>query len=373
MKIGIDASRGFVSEPTGTERYSYEVISRMVDLPEAKDVEFVLYSRDEQILNSDWPKNVQIRVISRKKLWTQIGLAMATWKDQIDVLWIPAHTLPVLRNPKVKTVVTIHGIEYEWLPAYENKLQRWYLPLSTQYAVKTANKIIAVSGFTKTQLIQRLGAEEKKIQVVYEGYVGSKEFNIGQKQVNEILNKYKIEKHNYLLFIGTVQPRKNLKRLIEAFKKVSFGDKSIDCKLVIAGKLGWLYEEVLETVKREGLEERVVFTGYITEAERETLLHYAIIYVQPSITEGFGLPVLEAWAAGLGVISSNGGALSEIVSNFGLLFDPLKVEEMADMIEKVMKDEKLRKKLVGLGEERLKDFSWDMAAKQTFKLLLTYN
>lgn len=373
MRIGIDASRGFVDQPTGTERYSYEVISRMVGLPEAKNTEFILYSRDAQILSYSWPENVKVRIISRKKLWTQVGLALATWKDNIDVLWIPAHTLPVLRNPQVKTIVTIHGIEYEWLPAYENRLQRWYLPLSTQYAVKTANKIIAVSEFTKTQLIQRLRANKEKIEVVYEGYVGSKEFSIESKQASEILKKFKIEKNNYLLFVGTVQPRKNLKRLVEAFKLVCEKDKRLDCKLVIAGKLGWLYEEVIEAVKREGLEERVMFTGYITEAERETLLHYAIVYVQPSITEGFGLPVLEAWAAGLGVISSNGGALGEIVSKFGLLFDPSNTGEMAETIYEVVRNDKLRKKLISLGEERLIDFSWDTAAEQTLKLLLTYN
>lgn len=162
MRIGIDASRAFGSQKTGTERYSYEIITRLLKLPEISKHEVILYTKE----------NIKLPF-----LWTQIGLAYRTWVDKLDVLWVPAHTLPILRPPSqmlwrgkhLKTVVTIHGIEYEWLPAYENWLQRWYLPLSTKYACWAANKIIAVSEFTKKQLVERLGADPKKIEVVYEG------------------------------------------------------------------------------------------------------------------------------------------------------------------------------------------------------------
>ena len=154
MRIGIDASRAFGQQKTGTESYSYELITQLLKLPEAKNHTWILYTKEN---------------IKLPYLWTQLGLAYRTWTDNLDVLWVPAHTLPIFARPGLKKVVTIHGIEYEWLPAYENWLQRWYLPLSTQYAVMSANKIIAVSEFTKQQLINRLNADADKISVIHEG------------------------------------------------------------------------------------------------------------------------------------------------------------------------------------------------------------
>ena len=351
MKIGIDASRAFVKDPTGTERYSFEVITRLLALPEAKKHTWILYTREN---------------IKLPYLWTQLGLAWKTWTDNLDCLWVPAHTLPILRRGfgglgrSLKTVVTIHGIEYEWLPAYENLLQRWYLPLSTQYAVKSAQKIIAVSEFTKKQLVERLGADEKKIEVVYEG-VGSQTLN----SKSEILNKLKIQKHKYLLFVGTVQPRKNLVRLIQAYLALSTNHPAL--KLVIAGKLGWNYEEVVELAKRYG----VMIVGYINETDRYTLLQNALVYVQPSITEGFGLPVLEAMAAGVPVVSSSGGALAEVVGNAGLLFDPYDVSDMTKKLSVAICDNSLRLALIKKGKQRITFFDWDRAAKRTYNILIS--
>src|SRR3989344_1856509 len=309
MRIGMDVSRAFVEEPTGTERYSYEIITRLVALPEAKRHEWILYTRNviptEALAKWRDPSThstslragslgMTIRRIPMKYLWTQVGLAYRTWVDRLDVLWVPAHTLPVLRNPRLKTVVTVHGIEYEWLPAYENRLQSWYLPLSTKYAVASADKIIAVSEFTKKQLMERLGADERKISVVYEGV--SQQRSVTSVQRSEILHKLHLRPGRYLLFIGTIQPRKNLERLIEAFLKL----KIKNLKLVICGKWGWGYKK-LQEIK----DKNIIFTGYVSDEERQVLLENALVYVQPSITEGFGLPVLEAMAAAVPVARSS--------------------------------------------------------------------
>lgn len=231
MRIGIDASRAFVQEPTGTERYAYELIIRILRLPEAKKNQWILYVRNNSPLRfpslnlreGKGESYIKIVKIPLKFLWTQAGLAFRTWTDNLDCLWVPAHTLPVLRKPGIKTVVTIHGIEYEWLPAYENWLARWYLPLSTKYAVRSAEKIIAVSEFTKKQLMERLGAEERRIRVIYEGYIpqitNPKSQTTNKSQIS-IFKKYQIKPQQYLLFVGTIQPRKNLVKLIEAFAKL---------------------------------------------------------------------------------------------------------------------------------------------------------
>jgi glycosyltransferase involved in cell wall biosynthesis len=363
MRIGIDASRAFVAEPTGTERYSHEVITRLLELPEAKQHEWILYTKFP-IFKYQFPNNVQVTQIPMKYLWTQVGLAMRTWMDGLDVLWVPAHTLPALRKLGIKTVVTIHGLEYEWLPAYENLLQRWYLPLSTRYAVLGARKIIAVSEFTKRQLVERLGASPAKIEVVYEGITESR--RVEEHESKRILKKFKLKNKKYILFIGTVQPRKNLERLIEAFS--SLGPQESDISLVIAGKLGWGYKEILAAPNRFGVEGRVVFTGYISDVERYTLLANARVYVQPSITEGFGLPVLEAMGAKVPVASSNGGALVEVVGDAGLLFDPYVIEDMKNKIELAMR----RGKLITKGLKRARNFDWKKASLKTYNILTKF-
>lgn len=371
MRIGIDASRAFEVERTGTETYSYQMIRHILQLPEAGKHEWYLYvksqapSTNNQIIFNNQAPNTKFIQIPLPFLWTQTGLAARTWIDKLDCLWVPAHTLPLLRKPDLKTLVTVHGIEYEWLPAYESRLQRWYLPWSTIYAVKTVTKVIAVSDFTKGQLVERLGADPARIQVVHEG-VSFQALN--PKHQYSIFNKFKIIPEKYLLFIGTVQPRKNLARLIEAFSRIR---DHRGLRLVIAGKLGWQYEAVLAAPEKFGVKNRVVFTGYITDEEKEVLLRNALVYVQPSITEGFGLPVLEAFAAGVPVISSDGGALKEILNFSGFLFDPFETEGIKKSLELVLGNKKIRRELVDRGRERLKDFSWVQAARQTLKLFET--
>jgi glycosyltransferase involved in cell wall biosynthesis len=380
MKIGIDASRAFVSQPTGTERYAYEMTTRMLRLPEAAKYEWILYTKrnisnksqitkEIQIIKKRNPGlNVDVVEIGLPYLWTQIGLAYRTWVDGLDRLWVPAHTLPVLRKPGLVTVVTIHGIEYEWLPAYENLLQRWYLPLSTVYAVKHATRVIAVSKFTRDQLVERLKAMKAKIEVIGEGYELK---TAGNEQVTSahVMQEYGLRPKKYLLFVGTVQPRKNLVRLIQAYAKVS--EKHQDLKLVICGKLGWNYSEVLEAVKKvDG--GKIVITGYADVSKMEALLSASLLYVQPSITEGFGLPVLEAMDRGIPVASSNGGALPEVIGDAGVLFDPFSVEGMAIAIERILGDRELREGIVVAGKKQVKKFQWTISAGKVLKLL-TYN
>lgn len=367
----MDASRAFGEQRTGTEEYSFQLLTHLLALDEAKEHLWILYIRPQFLIsNSKFLnnyKNVQIINIPNKYLWTQGGLAYRTWVDKLDLLWVPAHTLPVLRRPGVTTVVTIHGIEYEWLPAYENALQRWYLPLSTKYAVLSAKKIIAVSEFTKKQLVERLGADEKKIKVIHEGVEKNGKLIMDNEKL--ILDKFNLQKRKFILFVGTVQPRKNLERLIQAFSYLtpdpspSKGEGKL--KLVICGKLGWNYERVVELAQKNG----VVITGYISEAERDSLLRNALVYVQPSITEGFGLPVIEAMRAGVPVLSSNGGALAEIVGDAGILFDPLDIDDMSHKLSLVIDSHGLRNDLIRLGKKRVGEFSWQKAAEETYKYL----
>ncbi len=365
--IGIDASRAFADKPTGTERYADEMIKEMVAENEMTDNKIVLYVRPNTQVPVQMSKfrNVTVRLISLKYLWTQVGLAVRTWLDGLDVLWVPAHTLPVLGKWWVPMVVTVHGIEYEWLPAYENRLQRWYLPWSTFFAVKRANRIIAVSQFTANQLVERLGADPRKIEVISEGFSGG---GRARKDLSGVLCKYGLKEKKYILFIGTVQPRKNLARLVRVFGRLG-NVAGARIKLVIAGKLGWMYDEVVTEIGASSRKKDIVITGYISDEEREMLLAGALVYVQPSITEGFGLPVLEAMSSGVPVVSSNGGALSEVGGKAAIYFDPVSETDMARQIGRLIKDGSLRRKLIAAGLETAKGYGWGTAAKTMLKVL----
>jgi len=352
MLIGIDASRAFVKDKTGTENYSLELIKALLKLGEGQKYQFRLYVKggarvDKEIKDEG---NVEVVEINWPRLWTQGGLALECLKRPPDVLFIPAHTLPVIRKSDLKTVVTIHGLEYEYLPEYYKFPQSLYLNKSTEYAVRQADRLIAVSKWTKSQLVERLGADKKKIKVIYEGigerFLKAKEYGVNKKMMRQVKYKYGL-KDKYILFVGTIQPRKNLERLIEAFSllttrtnfaKTDFGE------LVIAGKWGW-------------------------EADLAGVYAGAELFVWPSLMEGFGLPVLEAMMMGVPVVTSNRGALPEVVGKAGLQIDPEKVEELAKAMELVMENKELREGLVEKGYGNVKRFSWEKAAKETWQVL----
>jgi glycosyltransferase involved in cell wall biosynthesis len=346
MIIGIDASRAFIKEKTGTENYASNLVKKLIELD--KKNQYRLYSR----------KNIPWR-----RLWTQGGLALECLLHPPDILFIPAHTLPIIRRPSLKVIVTIHGLEYEYLPQYYQFPQKLYLNKSTEYAVSQANHLIAVSQWTKSQLVERLGADPQKITVIYEGVSVSHQSSVISHQSSK----------PYILFVGTVQPRKNLVRLIEAFSRLQspcLAGRQVASNLYlkIAGKPGWLYDEILEAPKKFRVGKRVKFLGYVSDRKLASLYRQALCFVLPSLCEGFGLPVLEAMSYGCPVIASKAGALPEIVGGAGLLVDPYQVEELAGAMKLVVENRELREDLREKGFQRLKKFSWQKAAQKTIKV-----
>jgi len=372
MIIGVDASRAFVGERTGTENYSYKLLEALGKIDQRN--RYSVYTRPFKGYPLKGGK-FMFREIGWPRLWTQGGLAMRTWIDPLDVLFVPAHTLPVLRRPGLPTVVTIHGLEYEYLPEYYQFPQKVYLTWSTRYAVHYATRIISVSHFTAEELVSRLGAQRARIRVVQEGVdaeVYSKAYNDREK--HSVLKGLGVQKP-YILFVGVVQPRKNLVRLIEAFSLVvkrGLGEERAglsDLTLVIAGKPGWMYGEVIAAPERFGVKGRVMFTGFVKDEHLPILLQEAEVLIQPSLTEGFGLPVLEAMAAGTPVVAARAGALSEVGGDAAIYFDPTNVEEMAERMVLVLTNKVMMERLRTKGWARVKQFSWEKAARATLDVI----
>lgn len=375
MIVGFDGSRAFLKERTGTENYSYQLLRNLAKI----DIEnsYKVYIRPGlEIDSKDWPSNFEFVTINLPRLWTQVGLAFKTFTDKLDLLFIPAHTLPLIKRPNLKTIVTVHDLGVEFLPAMHQVKQRLYLNLMTNYQLRSADKIIAVSESTKNDLIKKAKVKAKDIKVIYEG-VDTKVFKQikGDVLVNS-LKHFGVEKNNYFLFVGTIQPRKNLKRLIKAFgifldrNNREGNSKSVaNLKLVLAGGKGWLADEIYSLPKKMGIEDKVKFLGRVDDKHLPALYSGALGFVYPSLYEGFGLPILEAMSCQVPVLSSKVSSIPEVSGEAAILVNPESIEEIVEGMNKLL-DKEVRIKLTRDGLVQVQKFSWERCARETLKLIV---
>ena len=367
MLIGIDASRSVAQQRTGTENYSLNLLRHLLALQ--SDHHYRLYfnrppSYDLRLETYNLqPTTYNLRVMPFPRLWTHLRLSWEMARHPPDLLFVPAHVLPIV-HPR-RSVVTVHDLGYLYYPEAHRLLDRAYLDLSTRYNARAAAHLIADSSATKRDLIERYGTEPDKITVIYPGYDKATFRPVRDDEAIEAVKAGYDIAGDYILFVGTLQPRKNLTRLIEAYWKL----EARSWKLVIAGKKGWLYQEIFRRVEELGLEGKVVFTDYVPEGDLPALLSGARLFVFPSLYEGFGMPVLEAMACGTPVVCSNTSSLPEVAGDAALLVDPLEVEELAAAMERVLADEELRAGLIERGFEQVRKFSWEKCARETLDVL----
>lgn len=363
MVVGFDGSRAFTKNRTGTENYSYQILLHLAKIDRKNN--YLVFLRPGIEIDHKWPDNFKFIVIDFKRLWTQVGLALQTFKEPLDVLFVPAHTLPIIRKPGLKTVVTVHDLGSEYLPKTHQLKQRLYLSFMQKAQLRRATKLIAVSNATKLDLVKKVGIDQKKIGVVYEGF----DKNLfKQMRVDTLVNslrQFNLKPKSYFLFIGTVQPRKNIERLIRAFANIS---KSLSYDLVIAGSKGWLSDEIYKLPKNLGIESRVKFLGYVDDKSLPVLYSGAIALTFPSLFEGFGLPIIEAQACGCPVITSNVSSMAEVAGHGAILVDPYDTSDIVKGMEEVINNER-RKMVIKAGRENIKRFSWEKAARETLKVL----
>ena len=362
MIIGIDASRYNNEEATGVEHYGRQIIDHMLPLLKAKD-EVILYSRFT--LEGRF-KNAKNRVIYSKRFWTLKALSKEIAINPPDILFIPSHVLP-LKLAK-RSVITVHDLAYRKFKNVYSFIQYNYLHWSTKMAVKKAAKIIVPSNVTKEDLIKIYKCPEEKIEVVHHGFTVPK--NIKEEQVIEkspVFDHFNPINEKYLLFVGRLESKKNLVQLVEAF--FVFSKKHPKIKLVLAGKRGVGFKKVLKKIQSKKLNDKIFMPGYVTEEEKAILYKNSELFVFPSLYEGFGLPVLEAFYHRVPVACSNTASLPEVAGKAAMFFSPEDSQEMADVLSKVTSDIEIKDLLIKKGEERLKKFSWEKAAKQTVKVL----
>lgn len=367
MVIGFDASRAFGKARTGTENYSYNLLKALSKIDQTNS--YVIYTRSTAD-SMGFPPNFIFKTIKWPKFWTQAGLAIRTFTDKIDILFVPAHTLPLIRRPFLKTVLTVHDLGSEYLPSMHQLKQRLYLGFMQKVQLKTADRIIAVSGATKEDLIKKIGIKGGKITVVHEGYDQELLHPLKNDIVINVLNHYDLKPRSYYFFIGTVQPRKNLERILKAFSihlERGYAQRG-GVKLVIAGQRGWMSSEIYNLPKKLGISKKVKFLGFAPQKDLPALYCGAIALLYPSLFEGFGFPVLEAQACGCPVLTSNLSSMPEVAGKGALLVDPYNIDDIVKGMKAILSKDR-RDKLVASGRENIKRFSWQKCARETLQVL----
>src|SRR3989344_7955901 len=374
MTIGYDASRAFIRNRTGTENYSYQLLRALAEIDQKNT--YKVYVRPGFSLEEKWPSNFQFSVLNFQYLWTQIGLGLQTFKEKLDVLFVPAHTLPIIHKPGLKTVVTVHDLGPEYLPKMHQLKQQLYLKYITKYQLTSATKLIAVSKATKEDLVKKVGIDPKKVEVVYEGF--NKELTRDRQQATDDIKVY----GKYYLFVGTVQPRKNLERIIKAFSVIARSGttkqsqrkgllrfaRNDEINLVIVGSKGWLSNEIYDLPRKLGIRKRVKFLGHVPDEKLSALYSGAEALLFPSLFEGFGLPILEAQACGCPVITSNLSSMPEVAGKGAILVDPYSVDDIVKGMERLRITD-YKQKLTKAGFKNIKRFSWEKAARETLAVL----
>ncbi|MCX6044652.1 MAG: glycosyltransferase family 1 protein [Chloroflexi bacterium] len=373
MLIGIDTSRALRAKRTGTERYSLEIIQHLLLLPAAAQHQWRLYvdvAPPEQLFPTHTPgaaqPNVEICHLPARRLWTHMALAREVVQRKPDLLFIPAHVLPlVLPSGRLPpSVVTVHDLGYHYFPEAHARLQRRYLQISTRWNAHAATQLIAVSQATANDLRRFYGTAPAKIQVVHEAGMSDLPDDL---VVTDIRRRDNLPRP-YALFVGTLQPRKNLVRLIQAYAQLSqIG--AIGWDLVLAGSADRLQQALSSLINELGLAGRIHLLGYVADADLPTLYAGATFFCFPSLFEGFGLPVLEAQRYGVPVMTANNSSLPEIAGDAAILVDPLDIDAIADAMLRLSQDEMLRQKLITAGYANVKRFSWEKAARETLAVL----
>jgi glycosyltransferase involved in cell wall biosynthesis len=365
MLIGIDASRATAARLTGTEIYSLRLIEALLsqDTPHRFRLYFNQPPGPDLFGTVARPERVEYKSLPFPRLWTHVRLGFEVARYRPDVLFVPSHVLPLWT--RVPAVVTVHDLGYLHFPAAHPTGQRRYLDWSTRHSARTARTVIADSLATKNDLEDQYKVPAVRIVVAYPGFDENLAPVTDPEAVAAVKRRYGVE-GDFFIHIGTLQPRKNLKRLIEAFSRLP-SEQGV--RLVLAGKKGWLYDDLFCQVQALGLAERVLFPGYLDDVDKAALLSGAVAYVLPSLYEGFGFPALEAQACDTPLICANSSSLPEVAGDGALLVDPQDTEGLSRAMERLLVDAAFRDDLSARGRENLRRFSWQTCAETVMAAL----
>jgi glycosyltransferase involved in cell wall biosynthesis len=312
---------------------------------------------------SRWPT---VRPMVRL-LWEQLAQPLLLRSLKVDLLHSMGYVQPYFCP--CRSVVTVHDLSFMLFPEYFNRLNRLYLTHFTRFSVRRADRVLAVSDSTRKDVIRLLGVSPDRVVTVHSGIQPGFEPLQNKAQV-EAFRKSRQVDFPFILFVSTLEPRKNAERLVEAFALLR-KQTNLPHKLVLGGAKGWLYSSIFKTIERLELQDAVILPGFVPAADLPLWYNCADLFVYPSLYEGFGSPPLEAMACGTPVVASNSSSLPEVVGDAGLLVAPTDVEGLARAMVRILTDPSLKAELIGRGIRQAAAFSWGTTADQTATLYAT--
>lgn len=370
MRIGIDARFYGPKKQKGLGRYLQELISGLEAME--TNCEFVIFLRSD-----NWDEyqsaNIHFKKVLADYRWytlaEQIMMPLKIWQAGVDLMHFPHFNIPIFCPTDF--VVTIHDLILKHFPTrrasklgpIRYRLKNWGYKLVIWLAVKRAKKIIAVSQYTKKDIINNFKIEANKIKVIYEGAPIWRQKNT--KFTGEALFKrFNISKP-YLLYVGNAYPHKNLENLVLSFKKLT-NNHDMDLQLILVGQIDYFYKRLRKFADDNGICEKIIFTDFVSDEDLLVLYHNAALYIFPSNYEGFGLPPLEAMTCGSPVVSSRASCLPEILGQAALYFNPADTDDIVDKVKQVLSNSKIKNELILQGYQVIKKYSWQKMAKETF-------
>jgi glycosyltransferase involved in cell wall biosynthesis len=374
MKIGIDI-RNIGKKRTGDEVVFFNLVKNLAEIDSQNDYLLFTDTKDSGVLQYivknlgiEGRKNFQIISLPtiNKFTWNFWTLPQYLKKNPLDV-YHTQYILPFFISKKIKLITTIHDVSFMAYPEMIKKSDLFFLRTLIPWSLKRADKIIAISEFTKNEIIKYFKTPAEKIEVVYNAVGDNFYQEISEEKLKTVKEKYNLP-DKFILYVGTMQPRKNLPVLIEAF--ASLADRQT-YKLVLAGnKSGHNFDKNIDAnIEKFHLRNEIIFPGFIDEADKPALYKLADIFCFPSLYEGFGIPLLEAMTQGTPVIASNIAPHREIAGQATFFFEPKNSDDLAEKIEKIIKDSILKNQLIEEGKIKILKFSWKNSAE---KILAIY-
>lgn len=335
---------------TGNSRYVFELAKSLCELSDNVSIVISGEFKDDFPRNAYFP-SMKINSATKRTLYEQAILPFKF--GEFSLIHYPDYGAPLISSKP--TVITLHDLAHFRYPVTFGLAQGAWKRCMTRLSVKRADTIICISEFTKKEAIELLKVPPEKLKVVHSGV-----------RFEKIGNPYPGMKEPYILYVGILQPRKNVLRLIRAFNEIK--KQGLSHKLLIVGKKGWLFDDIFNEVKVLNLAKEVIFTGFMPDSYVANLYKCADLFVYPSLYEGFGFPPLEAMACGTPVIVSNVSSLPEVCGSAAYYVNPYNEDDIAKGIYKILTDENYSHELVERGLERVKTFSWEKTANEMLKI-----
>lgn len=370
MNIAIQCSDLDHERIDGTRVYLLELLRRFGIL--TSEVDFSLYHRRtfNPLLAPPVLANYHVKKKSFPWAWMQTRFAFELLRTRPEKLFLPIQAAPVFLPRSIEVTATIHDLAFRRYPDTFPRADLWKLNFMLEAVVKRADKLIAVSASTKRDLLEFFPhLPESRVKVIHHGFDGA--FfgsRLSDNMLSEALQTFHLQRATYVLSVGALQPRKNLVRLIKAFEQAK--KNTPDMKLVLVGEPAWLSQGILEVRAQSLYSDDIILLGRVSFEALRALYQGARFFVFPSLYEGFGLPILEAFASGIPVLTADNSSLREVAGDGAWYCQAEDVVDIALKLERLWHDEHLRQECTRKGTERLKYFSWEKCAKETLEYIL---